>query len=224
MTKRFNDIIQRTLQLEGGYQRHSGDSGNYVDGLLIGTNYGISAPTLKAYLGRTPTESEMRNLTREEAIKIYHERFWKPAFYDRYKNVSIAEMVFDAHVNHGSTASRQMLNASYNKLKGYVFSEPVWSREGVAKLNTLPEKEFFDTYYDLRLARYKSGNPQFLQGWINRLDSIKFEPTKTSPIANVTTTVREVVIPNKNYPSSYIVFVGITILFLAIFLKIKYKK
>ena len=59
----FNKAHKYIIQEEGGYQDMPNDTGNYTDGVLIGTNYGISADTLKSFLGRTPTKDEMKNLS-----------------------------------------------------------------------------------------------------------------------------------------------------------------
>ena len=76
----FEDIIDGVLKWEAGYQTNTKDSGNFYEGKLVGTNFGISARTLAEYLGRTPTSEDMQNLTKEEAKKIY-----KTNYYDRYK-------------------------------------------------------------------------------------------------------------------------------------------
>ena len=52
----FIPIHNFVIKEEGGYQDMPSDTGNYVDGVLVGTNYGISAPVLKSYLGRTPSK------------------------------------------------------------------------------------------------------------------------------------------------------------------------
>jgi len=48
----FDKAHKYIVEEEGGYQDLANDTGNYSDGLLIGTNYGISADTLKSYLKR----------------------------------------------------------------------------------------------------------------------------------------------------------------------------
>lgn len=91
--------------IEGGYQDDPRDTGNYYQGKLIGTNWGISAPTLASYLGRTPTKSEMINLSRSTAEQILKVNYWFKNHFDRLKNQSLATLIYDGTVNHGAAAT-----------------------------------------------------------------------------------------------------------------------
>ena len=46
MTDLFNRCIVKILENEGGFQEDPDDPGNYADGVLKGTKYGISAPPI----------------------------------------------------------------------------------------------------------------------------------------------------------------------------------
>ena|SRR3990172_2008728 len=76
------DIAQGLVKIsEGGFQKNPNDNGNWTRGkkgvgVLIGTNWGISAPTLGRYYGRVATEAEMRNLSYETAYEIYKKYYW----------------------------------------------------------------------------------------------------------------------------------------------------
>ncbi len=67
----FSIAQQKIKRFEGGYQNLVSDKGNFVDGILIGTNYGITAKTLKSYLGHTPSVAEMKGLNYNTALDIY---------------------------------------------------------------------------------------------------------------------------------------------------------
>lgn len=88
-------LISSVFKAEGGYSEDKADSGNYINGKFIGTNHGISAPTLAEYLGREPTVEEMKNLTKDEAREIAATKY-----YDRFKINSLPnnlqEIVFHA--------------------------------------------------------------------------------------------------------------------------------
>ncbi len=95
----FYDAHKEVAKSEGGYTNNTKDKGNYVDGLLVGTNYGISAPILKAYLGRSIDMDDMLNLSPEVASDIYKQNYWNKIDGDSLKNQSVALMLYDAIVN-----------------------------------------------------------------------------------------------------------------------------
>ena len=74
--KDWEEYIDKTIigTHEKGFQSHSKDTGNYVNGKNIGTNFGITPKTYAEYKGVSPTSisrSDMKNLKKKEAIDIY---------------------------------------------------------------------------------------------------------------------------------------------------------
>ncbi len=62
---------------EGGYSDKKTDRGNYLNGVLVGTKYGITGATLAAYRGRkTVTARDVKSLTLQEAEAIYRLSYW----------------------------------------------------------------------------------------------------------------------------------------------------
>ena len=64
----FSKAQKIVHRAEGGYQSLYNDKGNWTSGstgigTLIGTKYGISAPAMKSWLGKTPTKHDMQNLS-----------------------------------------------------------------------------------------------------------------------------------------------------------------
>lgn len=210
MSNRANRFIDVILGHEGGYQNNPNDSGNYHNGVLVGTNYGISAPVLAAYRNRNITAQEMRDLSREEAKKIYISRYYNVGGYDHYKNESTALLVFDAHVNQGRGATIKILNRAYEKLTGKTFPESVMSKEGIEKLNTVPEKKFFDSIYLQRKSHYENGNPNFVRGWLNRLETFSFKAS--SNVSTFTHQAEQIFVPQKENPSSFFPLIGLSLL------------
>lgn len=78
--ERLQACLAFTLHHEGGYQARPNDRGNWFDGRLIGTNFGISAPTLAEWLGQDRAESltaaDMQVLGLGTARAIYAARYW----------------------------------------------------------------------------------------------------------------------------------------------------
>lgn len=115
----FDIAYKRTKISEGGYSNHRQDKGNWTrgdinKGILIGTNYGISAPVLMAYLGRTPTVSEMKNLSLDTVRLIYEKNYWKPIRGNEIVNQDIANDIYDAGVMSGPGTAIKMAKKTRN--------------------------------------------------------------------------------------------------------------
>lgn len=97
---------KKTSKIEGGYTDEHDDKGNWTGGaigvgLLIGTNFGISAPVLAKFLGRTPSVSDMKNLSEEIVLAIYKQNYWDKMRGDEIINQDIADSIYDSCVNMG---------------------------------------------------------------------------------------------------------------------------
>ena len=176
----FLDAHVYIAESEGGFQQMTSDSGNYVDGVLMGTNYGISAPTLQSYLGRTPTMEDMKNLTYQEAVSIYIEMYWNKIFGNEIKNQSVALLIYDGSVNQGKGAMRTIVGQSMRELGSYINNSDVFTNEGINQLNSLDQEKLFFKIYNGRKLRYEGGQEVFIQGHLNRLRGIKFSKNKPS--------------------------------------------
>ena len=164
---------------EGGYQDLTSDSGNYVDGQLIGTNYGISAPVLKTFLGRTPTKSEMENLSFDDSVLIYIKNYWKKIYGDDIENESVALVIYDGTVNQGRGALRGIVGPCMRSLGVKITNEDVFSKRGIDKLNKIKDQEkLFNCIWKGRKDRYVAGSGEFKTGHLNRLSKIKFSNKK----------------------------------------------
>lgn len=153
---------------EGNYQNNPNDTGNYVDGYLVGTNFGISAPVLKRYLGKRPTKDDMINLSPKVALLIYKQMYWNKLQADNIKNQSVALLLYDSAVNQGYTYTRSAIKEA--------ILEQGEEYEGINanQINKLNQSDFFHSVFRNRLDRYSTGKVEFRKGWINRLNDIKF--------------------------------------------------
>lgn len=101
-------LITTSPSHEGGFQAQKSDKGNWTGGQvgagqLKGTNFGISAavyPTL-----------DIANLTREEAIEIYIEGYWKD-LYSSITDQTIANKLADMGVLFGVHTAVKALQRS----------------------------------------------------------------------------------------------------------------
>ena len=171
----FNKAHQFVVDREGGYQNHPDDTGNYTsDGTLIGTNWGISADTLSTYLGRTATESEMKNLSFDLAMEIYRDGYWNKINGDDIENQSVALLIYDGSVNHGRGAMRQVVGSAMRDLDVSIEDEVVFEKAGIDKLNKKNQEKLFNLIWKGREARYLAGQDVFKEGHLDRISKIKF--------------------------------------------------
>jgi lysozyme family protein len=160
---------------EGGYQNTPTDLGNYFKGQLIGTNWGISAPALASYMGKTPSVSDMKSLTKATAEQILKNTYWLKNHFDRIKNQSVATLIYDGVVNHGTNGMRLLMENALRRIGVEVEYHKVFTIQGIEILNRLNQKKLFESVKTVRIAKYKSLSKQeFLNGWLNRLDRIQY--------------------------------------------------
>ncbi len=165
---------------EGGYQNDPRDSGNYHNGKLIGTNWGISAPVLAEFLGRSPNVLEMRNLKRQTAELILKLRFWLKNELDSLKNQSLATLIYDGVVNHGTNGMRFLMNKAIKSLGGSVNYYEIFTKKGIKYLNSLNQRRLFNAVKAARTVKYKSSKQtHYIQSWLNRLTKIQYYANNT---------------------------------------------
>src|ERR1035437_6122495 len=146
---------------EGGYQANPKDTGNYTGGVLVGTNYGISAPVLTTYLGRQATVSDMQNLSYSTALAIYKRNYWDNLDLDNVNNQDLAYLIYDTSVNMGSGFAKQAVTGNLN---GLSYSS--------ANINSQDATTLFNAVKQTRYDRYVAIGGGFLQSWLNRLNGI----------------------------------------------------
>ncbi len=171
--------FEKTQQIvginEGGYQIDPRDSGNYYEGKLIGTNWGISAPTLATYLGHTPTREEMQELSRKTAEKILKQRYWLKNNLQLLKNQSVATLIYDGVVNHGTNGMRFLVNKGIKHIGGSFDYYSLFTEKGIKYLNKLNPKKLFYAIKKARAGKYRSSSQtHYIKGWLNRLERIKY--------------------------------------------------
>jgi lysozyme family protein len=177
----FNKAHTYIVEEEGGYQAMPNDTGNYSDGILIGTNYGISADTLKTFLGRIPNRDEMINLSFDDSVLIYIQMYWNRILGDSIKNQSVALLIYDGSVNQGKGAMKSVVGTAMRKLDSYISDDLVFTVAGIKQLNSLNQKDLFQEIYNGRKSRYGGSQEVFRAGHLKRLNGINFYASKKIP-------------------------------------------
>lgn len=98
----FDEMLGQVFGYEGGFGNHPNDAGG-------ATNYGITETTYREYT-QNPN-ADVRNITKDEAAQIYYEMFYQGVGAEEYAeagNKEYAFALFDAAVNHGIGAAKQM--------------------------------------------------------------------------------------------------------------------
>lgn len=113
LTEDFQHCFAETLSHEGGFVNHPLDPGGM-------TNLGVTRKTWAAWTGRKVSEvseAEMRSLTPERVVTVYHQNYWQAVRGDDLPR-GVNMMVFDIAVNSGPKRAILMLQKGINSLKG----------------------------------------------------------------------------------------------------------
>lgn len=153
----FEQCIKVILRHEGGYVNNPNDWGGE-------TKYGIAK--------RFFPELDIKNLTIEEAKRIYFDYYWTPM---NLTGIIIPENIleiFDMGVNAGRSNAIHMAQ----RLVG---SQPDGKMGPLTtkKINSFPD--FLKKYKQARVEYYmrvsmKRNNKVFLKGWLNRVSTTYF--------------------------------------------------
>lgn len=161
------------LAAEGGYVDNPNDPGG-------ATNYGITTATLKQARKTIPGLPEhVRDLTSEQALKIYEKFYWKPAGCDKLPS-PIDLLVFDGAVNCGVRRGVKFLQEALNVInegKDQLVTDGIFGKKTLAavaerldSLRSLCAVVLWQrTLYYQSLAADKAAFRAFLRGWLNRL-------------------------------------------------------
>jgi len=168
MLDKFDACHAITAKWEGGWSDHPADPGGK-------TMYGITQATLSAYLGRPATDTEIRTLTRQQAVAIYRDRYWKPVAGDELP-AGVDLCVYDFGVNSGPSRAVKSLQAALGlKADGWV------GKLTLEALRSRSVRVLIDDLCDRRLAFLKNIKDKdgkllwdsFGKGWSNRVADIR---------------------------------------------------
>ncbi len=171
----MNDSFDATntfiLRWEGGYSSIAADAGNWSAGrvrvgTLIGSNMGVSAPTLIDWLGRVITAAEMRALSSDIQAAIFGAHYWNlMGAYGLPAGVDLA--VVDFGYNAGAKRSAMMLQDILGVAQDGSIG-PETQTAAVAKDATV----LIEALINAQRSYYQSlDNPLDEKGWLNRCDA-----------------------------------------------------
>jgi len=169
----FDSFISSIQQAEGGFQKFKADKGNYNSlGQLVGTNHGISAKLYESIIGRPPSESDMRRITKSEALAIFKTRYWDKLKADYINSQAIAETLVDHGINAGVRSAGKLMQRTLNEI-GYPVKVDgvIGLGETIPAINRADEKELFSKFNKNRINFYQnlSNYSAFGHSWTSRV-------------------------------------------------------
>lgn len=179
----FEKAIPIILKHEGGFVNHANDPGG-------ATNYGISIRFLRGIPiidadfdkdGDVDIE-DIKNMTPEQAGKLYKKYFWDVNKYQNINDDTIATKIFDMTVNMGAKRSHIIVQTALNKCFGTKLTiDGVLGPATMSIINAIEDdneqialtsicEEQFAFY--LRLVEQKPELKVFINGWKRRAFSL----------------------------------------------------
>lgn len=160
-------VLDWILKDEGGLTDHPSDN----EGI---TKYGVTKSDLTELWGRPAKDSDVKNLSLEEAKNIFRRLYWNPLKCSELPP-AIAYMVMDAGLLHGVYRSSIWLQKAVGvRMDGQV------GPKTIAAVKAADPAAVLESITASRMARAKS-HPDyrdFGRGWINRITRVKTRATK----------------------------------------------
>jgi lysozyme family protein len=156
------DVFEKALKIillhEGGYVNDPDDPGGE-------TNFGISK---RAY-----PNVDIKNLTEQEAGRIYKKDYWEVAKCDQIENAQIAVHVFDMAVNAGVKRSVELLQRAVGTIvDGRIGPMTLKAVNGHPRQSELVWRYKYERVcHYARIAGKNTKLAKFLNGWISRVES-----------------------------------------------------
>lgn len=167
---RFDDCVQITFTLEGGYSNAPGDHGG-------ATQYGVTQPVYTAWRAlKAQPAQDVKYITYAEAATIYFEQYWLPTKCDILPP-PVDLVVFDMSINSGNGRAGKMLQTAVGIPADEV--DGLIGRATLAAVAKIDPKTLAIRYLDAREAFYHklvandATQQKFLNGWINRVNFLR---------------------------------------------------
>lgn len=162
----YQDCLKLLLVHEGGFVNHPDDPGGM-------TNLGVTRKSWEQWIGRKPSEAEMRALSPMDVAPFYEQTYWKQLRCHQMP-IALAYCVFDFGVNSGIVRAAQFLQrlvgAKDDGKIGPKTLEAVQQYATAKGLEVLIEN-YCDARRDFlrRLGTFKT----FGKGWLRRVAEVE---------------------------------------------------
>ncbi|WP_068449137.1 glycoside hydrolase family 108 protein [Caviibacter abscessus] len=165
MDKKFNEIFDFILLVEGGYSNHPLDKGGK-------TKYGI----IEREARKHGYSGDMRDLSKEIAKSIYYKDYYLINKLDKVDSSKIALSICDIAVNCGNKTACKKVQQVLNDISDCQLTvDGIIGQKTLKALNKIDESKFLSAYHKAQADYYraivsrKPNQSVFLKGWLNRI-------------------------------------------------------
>lgn len=159
----FNEAIAPLLEREGGYVNRKADRGGP-------TNMGVTQTVFGEWLrSHAMPWRDVKTITRDEAERIYHDLYWKPANCQALPP-TVREIHFDAAINHGVRRAAKLLQGAAGAAGDGVIGSGT-----LAAVNAMHPDLLYMRYIVSRYHFYTDivlrdrTQREFIVGWLDRM-------------------------------------------------------
>ena len=163
-----NKLIPIIKRWEGGYSDNPNDRGG-------ATNSGVTLAVYQSVYGKNKTKNDLKKMTNEQWNYIFTKLYWNKWKADEIKNQSIANILVDWVWMSGLGTIKKIQSLFGLTADGIV------GNKTISYINSHDQEEVFNKIWNRRKQFYESlvkNNPSqkvFLKGWMNRLNTYKFQ-------------------------------------------------
>ena len=169
----FELTIPFTHEKEGGFVHDPDDAGG-------ATNMGVTLKTYAAYCKRKgyprPTVERLKNLSEEQWQDIMRTLYWDVIGGDRIQSQSVALAIYDWAVHSGTSTAikhvQRILGVNADGIVGPVTLSAINSASPLPLFGQIKQDRI---KFLKSLVVQRPENRKFLNGWLNRVNSIKFD-------------------------------------------------
>ena len=164
----FTLAHKKAYKQEEDYSNNPNKKENYFNGILIGSNLGVTPNLFYKHLDTVPRVEDMINLSQKTAMIIHKHEYWNPIQGDMIKNQSIALLLYDTMLNEGYDFTEKSVRKAL-ETQGYSF-------QGFSanQINSSNEQDFFYSVIRDRLDKYSTGESDSRKFYIKKLFEITF--------------------------------------------------
>ena len=163
-----NKLIPIIKKWEGGYSDNPNDRGG-------ATNSGVTLAVYQSVYGKSKTKNDLKKMTNEQWNYIFTKLYWNKWKADEIKNQSIGNILVDWVWMSGYGTIKKIQSLFGLTADGIV------GNKTISYINSHDQEEVFNKIWNRRKQFYESlvkNNPSqkvFLKGWMNRLNTFKFQ-------------------------------------------------
>ena len=158
-SRKFSTAFKSLMYFEGGYSNDNIDHGGE-------TKFGISK--------RIYPDLNIKNLTLDDAKKIYYHDYWTGYGYDQIKSILVASKVFNITVHAGAKQCHKLLQRALRATGIDIDEDGIFGPKTLEATNNANPKVLLAAlrsenagFYRLIISNQPSQN-KFIKGWMKR--------------------------------------------------------